>query len=178
VEPPAKRSKTLPIVIVVVLALGGATTLLASHHGNKAIPPPRILPPSATATAIPTSLDDVTREEAESYRHTALQAVEHAGSSDPDELHQIQPSFKWVPGDAPSKDQTVVSVGQDQNGITIAITAANKKVCAFGRWSPSAGPTYVDVEYQPTCAAVDAPDTGWSTQPGGSNQDLPDDTGS
>jgi hypothetical protein len=176
--PPAKRPKALPIAIVTVLVLGGAVTMYLTHRGAKPLPPPRILPPSATATAIPTSLNDVTREEAESYRHTALQAVEQAGSSDPDELHQIQPTFKWVSAPAASANQTIVSVGQDQNGITIAITAANKQVCAFGRWSPSSAPTYVDVEYQRVCAADQAPDTGWSTQAGGSNTDLPDDTGS
>jgi hypothetical protein len=176
--PPEKRSKTPLIVVLVVLLLGGAATLFVSHAGKKAMPPPKILPPSATATAIPTSLNDVTKEEAESYRHTALQAVEQASSSDPSELQQLQPNFHWVPGTSPSTEQTMVSVGQDTNGITIAVTAANKQVCAFGRWSPNAGPTYVDVEYQRVCAAVNAPDSGWSTQPGGSNQDLPDDPGS
>src|SRR5579871_3648680 len=83
VEPPAKRSKALPIAIACVLVFGGAATLFATHAGKKSMPPPKILPPSATATAIPTSLNAVTREEAESYRHTALQAVEQAASSDP-----------------------------------------------------------------------------------------------
>ncbi len=175
---PAKRSKAVPIVIVCLLVFGGVSTLFAMHASKKPLPPPKILPPSATATAIPTSLSDVTREEAESYRHTALQTVEQAGSSDPSELQQMQPNFQWVAGTSPSTTQTMMSVGQDSNGITIAVTAANKQICAFGRWSPNAGPTYVDVEYQRTCAAVDAPATGWSTQPGGSNQDLPDDPGS
>ena len=64
-----------------------------------------------------------------------------------------------------------------QNGstVTIAVDASSHDVCAFGQWSPNATPLYVTMAHVPTCAAVDAPGAGWSTESGGAGSDLPDD---
>ena len=43
--------------------------------------------------------------------------------------------------------------------------------------SPSAGSTYVTMDNVTTCSVATAPPTGWSTLPGGTAQDLPDEYG-
>ncbi len=142
---------------------------------NVAAEVPVALPPKPPAAGLPTDLNVIVRVEAESTRHTALQVVEDSGSDDLATLARNQPDYQWVTGSTPSDGTKTVSVAQSGTQVTIAVAASNHDVCAFGQWSPGGTPVYVTMEHEPTCAAVDAPNAGWSTQPGGAASDLPDD---
>jgi hypothetical protein len=138
---------------------------------------PVALDPRAPTAGLPTSLGAIVRIQAESSRRTALQTVEQLGSGDVVGLAAAQPNYKWVAGDQPSTDPHIVSVAQRTGAVTIAVSGSSKDVCAFGRWSTGSTPVYVTMAHEPACAAVYAPDAGWSTQPGGAASDLPDETG-
>ncbi len=99
------------------------------------------------------------------------------GGGDLGALASMQPDYKWIPGDQPSPDIHTVSVAPSAGVVTIAVTASNHDICAFGRWAADTTPQYVTMAHEQTCAAVDAPSTGWSSQPGGAASDLPDSTG-
>ena len=60
----------------------------------------------------------------------------------------------------------------------IAVSGTNKDICAYGRWSAAAGPTYVTMAHVKSCTATSAPSNGWSTIAGGAAQDLPNELGS
>ena len=60
---------------------------------------------------------------------------------------------------------------------TVAVSGTSRQVCAFGRWSTANGSEYVTMANVPSCAASAAPTTGWTTEAGGSNQDLPAENG-
>jgi hypothetical protein len=138
---------------------------------------PQVLAPRAPTAGLPTSLPAIVRIQAESTRHTALQAVEQVGRGDPAALAAMQPNYTWLAGNAPSSDAHDVSVGQNEGVITIAVAASNHDVCAFGQWWAGGTALYVTMEHQQTCDAADAPSAGWSTQAGGAASDLPDDNG-
>jgi hypothetical protein len=145
-----------------------------SSHSREA---PVVLSPRAPTAGLPTSLSAIVRIEAESTRHTALQTVEQVGTADIASLAARQPSYHWLAGVQPSTDPHAVSVGQSEDVETVAVAASNHDVCAFGRWSTGSTAQYVTMAHEPTCAAVDAPNAGWSSEPGGAASDLPDDTG-
>ena len=144
---------------------------------TKANEQPVVLAPRAPTAGLPTSLDAIVRIEAESTRHTALQTVEQESSGDVSVLAAAQPDYQWLAGDQPSTAPHDVSVAETGGVVTIAVSASNKDICAFGKWSTTSAPMYLTMEHEPTCAAVDAPaaTAGWSTQPGGAASDLPDD---
>ncbi len=163
--------------VVVFLVAAVATAWFSfgpSAHAHEA---PVVLSARPPTAGLPTSLAAIVRIEAESTRHTALQAVEQVGTADIASLATEQPSYKWLPGDQPSTDPHAVSVGQSQGIETIAVAASNHDVCAFGRWSTGSTAQYVTMAHEPTCAAVDAPSAGWSNESGGVASDLPDDNG-
>jgi hypothetical protein len=145
-----------------------------SSHAHEA---PVVLSPRAPTAGLPTSLSAIVRIEAESARHTALQAVEQIGTADIASLATRQPSYKWLAGVQPSTDPHTISVAQSEDVETIAVAASNHDVCAFGRWSTGTTAQYVTMAHEPTCAAVDAPSAGWSSDAGGAASDLPDDNG-
>ncbi len=164
------------MVIILVVAIAVAT--LAIKPGAKAqAPTPVVLAPRPATAGLTPDLGVIVRVEAESTRHTALQAVAAIGSGDPGALASAQPDYKWVAGNQPSADPHTVSVVQNPANVTIAVAASNHDVCAFGRWSNNVPPVYVTMAHQQSCAAVDAPATGWTTQAGGAGSDLPDDNG-
>jgi hypothetical protein len=140
-------------------------------------PTPVALAPRVPTQGLPTSLDVIVRVEAESTRHTALQAVADVATGDRGALAAAQPDYTWVAGSQPSPDSHTVSVAQNAGNVIIAVAASNHDVCAFGKWAPNATPVYVTMAHEETCAAVDAPATGWSPQAGGAESDLPDDNG-
>jgi hypothetical protein len=163
------------VILFVVAAVATAWfTFGPSSHAHEA---PVVLSPRAPTAGLPTSLSAIVRIEAESTRHTALQAVEQVGTADIASLATHQPSYQWLPGVEPSTDPHTVSVGQSQDVETIAVAASNHDVCAFGRWSTGSTPQYVTMGHESTCAAVDAPSAGWSSEAGGAASDLPDDNG-
>lgn len=179
--PPARAPRNAPwgvIVVALVLVPMAVIGFALAHGRNRHRAAPVVLAPRAATAGLPTSLADVVRIEAESTRHTALQAVENAatanGTADIGNVAAMQPSYTWLVGTQPSTGPQVVSF-EDANGVaTIAVGASNKDVCAFGRWSPNTTPTYVTMAHLPACRAVDAPASGWSTEPGGAASDLPD----
>ncbi len=138
---------------------------------------PVVLAPAVPAAGLPTSLGAVVRMQAESTRRTAVQTIEQVGSGEVTSLAAIQPNFTWLAGEAPSTDSHAVSVAQSAGVVTIAVAASNHDVCAFAQWSPSVSPRYVTMAHEPSCAAVDAPTTGWSSEAGGAASDLPDANG-
>jgi hypothetical protein len=180
--PPAPRSYA-PLIIGAVVAIavvvGAVSFIHSSHHTT---PKPEVLAPRPATASIPGSLAAVTRQQAESTRHFALQAVEQAaadGNIDQVTLRglgQLQPGFQWIDGTQPSTTYNMVSVQVSQGLVTVAVSTPSKEVCAFGKWSPAAGPLYVTMANMPQCRALDAPADGWTTEPGGSTSDLPDDT--
>jgi hypothetical protein len=166
------------IGMVVFLIAAFATMWFTLEPGaSKHKETPVALDPRAPTAGLPTSLDAIVRIQAESSRRTALQTVEQLGSADVAGLAAAQPNYKWIAGDQPSTDAHMVSVAQRAGLVTIAVSASNKDICAFGRWSTGGTPVYVTMAHEPACAAVDAPDVGWSTEAGGAASDLPDDNG-
>ena len=168
------------VVLVLACAAGGAFTLFS--HGSHKAAAPEILPAQAPFAGIPTSLEAIVRIAAESARHTALSTVmDTAGPSGaPVTLSQLasaQPSYQWLAGNEVSTTNTMISVESVAGADQIAVSGTSREVCAFGRWSPAAGATYVTVANAPSCDAEAAPATGWSTLAGGSAQDLPDANG-
>jgi hypothetical protein len=163
-------------VVFVVAAVATAWFSFGpSAHAQHAAPV--VLSPRPPTAGLPTSLSAIVRIEAESTRHTALQVVEQVGTADVASLAARQPSYRWLPGDQPSTDPHAVSVARSEGVETIAVAASNHDVCAFARWSTGSTAQYVTMAHEPTCAAVDAPNAGWSSEPGGAASDLPDDSG-
>jgi hypothetical protein len=164
--------------MVIFLVVAIAIAALAIKPGAKArAQTPVVLAPKPPVAGLTPDLGAIVRVEAESARHTALQAVASIGSGDPAALAAAQPDYKWVAGNQPSADPHTVSVLQNTADVTIAVAATNHDVCAFGRWAKNTTPIYVTMGHQQSCAAVNAPTIGWSTQPGGAASDLPDDNG-
>jgi hypothetical protein len=164
------------MVLFVIAAV--ATAVFAIKPGASAKhQTPTALAPRAPTAGLPTSLSVIVRVEAESTRHTALQTIEAAGNADLTTLASAQPDYLWVAGDTASSGPKIVSVRDSGGVVTIAVAGSNHDVCAFGQWSVGVTPLYVTMEHQDTCAANQAPVTGWSTQAGGAGSDLPDDSG-
>jgi len=162
------------VFLVAAIATAWFTLRPAASAQHQA---PAALAPRTPTAGLPTSLSAIVRIQAESSRHIALQTVEQVGNGDLVALASAQPNFRWIDGNQPAPDPRTVSVTQNGGQVIIAVPASNHDICAFGQWSPDTTPLYVTMEHEPTCAAVDAPSAGWSTQPGGANSDLPDDNG-
>jgi len=162
------------IVLFVIAAI--ATAYLTFGSAAKKHQAPVVLAPKAPTNGLPTSLDSIVRMEAESSRRNALQAVEQVGSGDVARLAAVQPNYTYIAGDQASKDPHTVSVLQtDSAVVTIAVSASNKDICAYGRWAQNGTPVYVTMAHEPSCSAITAPAIGWSTEAGGAASDLPDD---
>jgi len=163
---------------VVLACVVGAAFSLLSGGGGQSPAQPVILAPAAPFVGIPTSLSAIVRIAAESSRHTALgtvisEAGPGAAQVSLSQLGSAQPDYQWVAADQASTTNTVISVASVPGADQIAVSGTNREICAFGRWSPSAGPTYVTMDHMTRCDADAAPSTGWSDLPGGSAQDLP-----
>lgn len=178
VQPPSRfNAKTIAVaVIAVVVAVAGLYSVVP--HGHHAKQLPTVLAPRSPAAGIPTNLSDVVRIAAESARHTALTTVIGAAGTTgaPLTLEQLaseQPNYQWIAGDEPSTTNTVISITSGTTVDVIAVSATDRDICAFGRWSPAIGTEYVTMAHVDNCAATNAPTNGWSSQPGGSAQDLP-----
>jgi hypothetical protein len=187
VAPAGRRSRVNGRTLVIAGAVGicviGAVFSLVPHGGHHAVAAPTILAPQTPFVGIPTSLSAIVRIEAESSRHTALSVVmSGAGPSGAAvtlaELTGLQPGYQWVAGNQPSTTNTIISTASVAGADQIAVSGTNREICAYGRWSPTAGPSYVTMDHVTTCAANTAPATGWSSMPGGSAEDLPDENGS
>ena len=180
--PPRSRVNTRTIAIggfALLFVVAVAFTMMP--HGHHTANTPTILAPREPYVGIPTSLADVVRIEAESSRHTALSVIISAATPTsaltPGQLESLQPGYQWVEGNVASTTNTMISVASVPGDDVIAVSGTNKDICAFGRWSPSGGATYVTMAHVPTCAATQAPATGWSPIAGGAAQDLPNDLG-
>jgi hypothetical protein len=170
------RKATAIVGVIAFVIAAGATAWFSFRPGagGAAHQTPTALAPRGPTAGLPTSLSVIVRVEAESTRHTALETIEAAGNTSLATLAANQPDYQWIAGDRPSTDPKTVSVGENGSVVTIAVAASNHDVCAFGQWSPNSTPVYVTMEHQQTCAASDAPASGWSTQAGGAASDLPD----
>ena len=176
-EPRFDSRKIAIGVVILVLAIGAGFSFIP-HGKNHTTAAPVILSPEAPFAGIPTSLSGVVRIEAESSRHTALTVV--ISAADPsgialslNELSTQQPSYQWIGPSQPSTTNTMISISSQQGLDVVAVSGTNRTICAYGRWSPAAGSTYVTMDNVKTCDAATAPTTGWSTLAGGSAQDLP-----
>jgi len=177
-KPPKPSRKLWVAAACAVVIVGGGAFVVLHGASSAKHEPPVVLAPRAATAAIPGSLSDVVRIQAEANRHAALQTVEQVGSGDPHELEQMQQNFRWVDGSQASTGPSVVSVAMSPVGdITVAVSASNKDVCAFGRWSKYSVPEYVSMAHLPSCDAADAPLAGWSHEAGGAASDLPDESG-
>ena len=167
------------LVVVAALAVAGYTLVSASSghaHGGT----PVVLPAEGPQAGVPGSLQQVVRIQAESSRQVALAAIAQEptaqnGRISLSALQQREPSLQWFPADQSSTDPHEVSVLQTTAGVTIAIAASSKDVCAFAQWAPGAVTQYVTMGNMRSCRATDAPPAGWSAQRGGSASDLPPD---
>ena len=175
------RSLRGPAIALGVVALFTVATWFTIHHGSSAHAAPQVLAPRAPSAALPTNLDDVVRMRAESTRRTAMQAVESqtnaGGTVSVSDLLARQPGYQWVDANTDSKDSNVISLASNQGVVVIAVAASNHSICAFGRRQAPAAPEYVTMANMPQCRAANAPNVGWSTEPGGAASDLPDDQG-
>jgi len=169
--------KTVGIAaLALVITIAGVYSMIP--HGSHTKEVPTVLAPRPPAAGLPTNLADVVRIAAESARHTALETViELAGPAGAPlttaQLAQDQPNYQWIAGDQPSTTNTVVSITSGTAVDVIAVSGTDKDICAFARWSPSIGSEYVTMAHVTNCAATNTPLTGWSSQAGGSAQDLP-----
>jgi hypothetical protein len=169
------RNVVIAVLAAAIVAAGVYSMLPSGSHPKAA---PTILAPLAPSAGLPTSLSAVVRIAAESARHTALTTViETAGTSGaPVSLAQLaaaQPDYQWLPGNAASTTNTVISITSGPGIDVIAVSGTDRDICAFGRWSTTFGSDYVTMAHVTDCAATSAPTTGWTSQPGGSAQDLP-----
>jgi hypothetical protein len=174
-------AQTIAIVVVAIIALGLAVSHFA-HGGHHATSAPVVLAPQEPFAGLPTDLGAVVRIEAESSRHTALSVVISAASGTTAmptlaQLTSLQPGYQWVAGTVPSTTNTMISITPAADGDVLAVAGTNHSICAYGRWSAAAGPTYVTMANVTSCTASSAPATGWSTMPGGTAQDLPSEDG-
>ena len=179
---PTRRARVdgrkLLVALVATACVLGAAFSLMSSGGHHTPPGPVLLAPQAPFAGIPTSLSGVVRIEAESSRHTALSVVISAASPNGvpltlTQLTSLQPGYQWMLGSVPSTTNTMISITSAPGSDVIAVSGTNRTICAYGRWSPAAGSTYVTMDKVQTCSAATAPANGWSTLPGGSAQDLP-----
>jgi hypothetical protein len=161
------------IALFVVAAV--ATAYLTFGPGAHKHLAPVALAPKAPTAGLPTTLGDIVRIEAESSRRNALQAVEQVGSGNVGQLASAQPNYTYIGGNQASTDPHTVSVAQNGSTVTIAVSGSNKDICAYGQWAPNTTPIYVTMAHEPSCSAVTAPTSNWSTEPGGAASDLPDD---
>jgi hypothetical protein len=186
VAPPRRMTiekRTVAIVAIVLMCVIGAAFSFIPHGGHHAHAAAVILTPQAPYAGIPTSLGAIVRIEAESSRHTALSDVISAASPSAapltlSQLSEEQPAYQWVLGNVPSTTNTMISITSTYGSDVIAVSGTNRTICAYGRWTPTAGSTYVTMDNVATCNAITAPSTGWSTLAGGSAQDLPGEDGS
>jgi hypothetical protein len=162
-------------VALFVIAAAATAYYFAFGGGAKQHLAPVVLAPKAPTAGLPTSLDAIVRMEAESSRRNALQAVEQVGSGNVGQLASVQPNYTYIGGGQASTDPHTVSVAQNGSTVTIAVSASNKDICAYGQWAPNTTPIYVTMAHEPACAATTAPANGWSTEAGGAASDLPDD---
>jgi hypothetical protein len=175
--PPRVNAKTIAIAaLALVVVIAGVYS--AIPHGKHTKQLPTVLAPRPPSAGLPTNLSDVVRIAAESARHTALETViQLAGTTGAPlttaQLEQEQPNYQWIGGDQPSTTNTVISITSGTAVDVIAVSGTDKDICAFGRWSPTLGSEYVTMAHVTNCAATNTPQTGWSTQAGGSAQDLP-----
>jgi hypothetical protein len=170
-------AKNIAIGVLAALVVAAGIYSVVPHGGHKK-QLPTILAPRSPAAGIPTSLSDVVRIAAESARHTALSTViDAAGTTGAPltlgQLQTAQPNYQWVGGGEPSTTNTIVSITTGTGIDVIAVSGTDRDICAFGRWSPTIGSEYVTMAHVDNCAATNAPTGGWSSQPGGSAQDLP-----
>ncbi len=180
-KPRVSKQAIVVGAVVLVCIIGGVYSM--THRGHHTSTTPTILAPHEPFVGIPTSLADVVRIEAESTRHTALSVIISAASSNSAPLSTaqmagLQPGYHWLPGNQPSTTNTEISVSSGPGVDVIAVSGTNKDICAYGRWSTAAGPTYVTMAHVKSCTATSAPSDGWSTIAGGTAQDLPNDLGS
>jgi hypothetical protein len=176
---PERGSRTLlyvAVAVVLVVGVAGAIHLFAG--GSSKTKTPVILAPHDPSAGLPSSLDDVVRQQAESARQVAFSAVsqvwsQNSGPLDGHQLEQANPALQWLDATVSSTGPHEVSFAEAQNTVTIAISASNKDICAFGRLPLGGVAEYVTMGNMSSCRAVDAPTTGWSTQRGGSASDLP-----
>ena len=176
------NGRSVVIAAVVAVCIAGAVFSLVPHGGHHTAETPTILAPETPSAGIPTSLSAIVRIAAESSRHTAMSAVISAAGPGGAQLTTAQlaseqPSYQWVSASTPSTTNTIISVASVTGADQIAVSGTNREICAFGRWSPAAGATYVTEDHVTTCDADAAPATGWSPIAGGSAQDLPDENG-
>ncbi len=170
--------KTIAIGVLALAVVVAGVYSVIPHGGGAEKELPTILAPLPPAAGIPTSLSQVVRIAAESARHTALQTVISAAGSTGAalslaELQAEEPSYHWIAGDQPSTTNTIISITSGTGIDVIAVSATDKDICAFARWSPTLGSEYVTMAHVTNCAATNAPKTGWTTEAGGSAQDLP-----
>lgn len=178
--PPATslvNAKNIAIgVLAVLVVAAGVYSMVPRGSHKKQLP--TILAPRPPAAGLPTNLSDVVRIAAESARHTALMTViDAAGTTGApltlSQLEMAQPNYQWVEGGEPSTTNTIVSITSGTGIDVIAVSGTDRDICAFGRWSPTTGTDYVTMAHVDKCAATNAPTSGWSSQAGGSAQDLP-----
>jgi hypothetical protein len=170
--------KTIAVAVVALAVVVAGVYSVIPHGGGKTKELPTVLAPRPPDAGIPTSLSDVVRIAAESARHTALESVISAAGSggaalSTSELQAEQPSYHWIAGDQPSTTNTVVSITSGTGIDVIAVSGTDKDICAFARWSPTTGSEYVTMAHVKNCAATNTPTTGWTTEAGGSAQDIP-----
>jgi hypothetical protein len=186
VAPSGRRSRlngrSAVIAAIVLVCVLGAADSLIPHGDRRHAALPVVLAPQPPFVGIPTSLSAIVRIEAESSRHTALgNVISEAGPTGAavtvTQLASVQPDYQWVAANQPSTTNLIISLASVPGADQIAVSGTNREICAFGRWSPSAGATYVTMDHVTTCDADAAPTTGWSPLAGGSAQDLPDEDG-
>jgi hypothetical protein len=176
------NAKNIAIGVLAVLVVAAGVYSMVPHGSHKK-QLPTILAPRAPSAGLPTNLSDVVRIAAESARHTALMTViDAAGTTGAPltlgQLETAQPNYQWVEGDEPSTTNSVISITTGTGIDVIAVSGTDRDICAFGRWSPTIGGEYVTMAHVDECTATNAPTHGWSTQAGGSAQDLPNPDGS
>ncbi|HEV7526515.1 MAG TPA: hypothetical protein VGP92_16220 [Acidimicrobiia bacterium] len=160
-----------------VVAIAVAAITIRSTANTKQATPV-VLAPRAPVAGLTTDLSVIVRIQAESTRHTALQAVAQVGAADLGALASVQPGYQWVAGNQPSTDARVISVAENAGTVTIAVAASNHDICAFGQFTPATVTVqYVTMAHVASCAAANAPSAGWSSEAGGSASDLPDANG-
>jgi len=172
----AKRgAPAVPVLVVLLVVACAAAAYGAVRSGSGGTPKAPVVLPAVDESGLP-SLGNAVRIQAESARQRAFAAIAQASAVasgaplDAQSLRDQDPTLQWVAGERSSTGPDEVSFAQSSDGVTIAVSAKSRDVCAFGRWSPGAANRFVTMGNVRTCRATDAPAAGWTerspTDPG------------
>jgi hypothetical protein len=157
----------VPVLVALLVFACGAAAYATVRSGSGGAPKAPVVLPPVDESGLP-NLANAVRIQAESARQRAFAAIAQASAAangaplDAGSLQSQDPTLQWVTAGQSSTGPGEVSFTQSSDGVTIAVSAKSRDVCAFGRWSAAAANRFVTMGNVSTCRATDAPTAGWT----------------